>query len=150
MLAKETGLHMIKDHKPNFASNPKYRLINLEKSEIRQVSKRFIKTIDNGVRNTSDLTLWHNTNRVIKWFKANSNRCNTRFTQFDVVNFYPSISREPQLKTLNSTRTHTEINEDICIIMYARKKKPTFQYEVYPKSSFDMTTGLMTVQIYAT
>ena len=41
-LAKSNAFISLKDHKPNFSSHPKCRLINPAKSEIGEISENFI------------------------------------------------------------------------------------------------------------
>ena len=47
---KSNAFVTLKDHKENFQSNPKCRLINPAKSEISKVSKFFIEKINTKVR----------------------------------------------------------------------------------------------------
>ena len=51
--AKSNTFVTLKDHKENFQSNPKCRLINSAKSEIGKVSKFFIENINTKVRKMS-------------------------------------------------------------------------------------------------
>ena len=54
-LAEQQCFITIKDHKENFRTNPKYRLINPTKSEIGKVSKIILENINNKVRKTTKL-----------------------------------------------------------------------------------------------
>ena len=60
----------IKDHKPNFQSNTKCRLINLAKNELGLVSKEHLEKIISNVANTIKVNQWRNTATVIDWFKS--------------------------------------------------------------------------------
>ena len=51
--AKSNAFITLKNHKENFQSNPKRRLINPAKSEIGKVSKFFIENINTKVRDIS-------------------------------------------------------------------------------------------------
>ena len=53
--AKSNAFITLKDHKENFQSNPKCRLINPAKSEIGKVSKFFIENITTKVRDISSV-----------------------------------------------------------------------------------------------
>ena len=54
-LAKTNAFITLKDHKENFRSNPKCRLVNPPKSEIGNDSKLFIEKINTKVRELSSL-----------------------------------------------------------------------------------------------
>ena len=67
--AKSNAFVTLKDHKENFRSNPKCRLINLAKSELGKVSKFFLENINTKVREMLSVNQWRNTNSVITWFE---------------------------------------------------------------------------------
>ena len=48
-LAKSNAFVSLKDHKPNFSSNPKCRLINPAKSEMGKISKYFLEQLNSKV-----------------------------------------------------------------------------------------------------
>ena len=54
-LAKSNSFISLKDHKPNFSSNPKCRLINPAKSEIGKISKYFLEQLNRMVRDLSSV-----------------------------------------------------------------------------------------------
>ena len=58
-----------KDHKGNYESNPKFRLINPVKSEIRKVSKIILDDINTCIRSTTNINQWKNSASVIEWFQ---------------------------------------------------------------------------------
>ena len=53
-----------------------------------------LEKINSTIRQKNGLKQWKNTDSVIDWFKKIQNKRNKKFIQFDVVNFYPSISSE--------------------------------------------------------
>jgi len=109
----------LKDHKENFANNPKCRLINPAKSEIGLISKQHLEKIVAEVQHQTQVNQWRNTNSVIQWFSSIPQKKRCRFFQFDVVEFYPSISQELLTKSINFARKFTEINDDVYeIIMH--------------------------------
>ena len=90
----------MKDHKDNFMNNPKCRLINPTKSELGKVSKQILTKIVTALRMKTKMNSWKNTHSVIEWFEKLENKKNLVFIQFDIVEFYPSISEELLKKAL--------------------------------------------------
>ena len=84
----------LKDHKVNFQNDPKCRLINPAKSEIGIISKHYLELINSKIREKTQMNQWRNTKSVIEWFKAIKNKSKSSFIKFDIVEFYPSISKE--------------------------------------------------------
>ena len=91
------------DHKENFRSNPKRRLINPAKSEIGKANKLFIENINAKVRELPSVNQWRDSDAVIKWFKNVKNKSKSIFMQFDIEEFYPSISKDLLLKAIDYT-----------------------------------------------
>ena len=50
------------------------------------------------------------TSAVINWFRSIKNKKKCIFMQFDIEEFYPSISKELLLKALTYAETYEEIN----------------------------------------
>ena len=67
--AKSNAFISLKDHKPNFSSNPKCRLSDPAKNEIGKISKYFLQQLNNKVRDLSSVNQWQETSTVINWFK---------------------------------------------------------------------------------
>ena len=84
----------LKDQKDSFLSNPKCRLLNPAKSEIGKISKLFIENINTKVRSLCAVHQWKDTDAAINWFKNIQNKRKCIFIQFDIEEFYPSISKE--------------------------------------------------------
>ena len=89
----------LKDHKENFHTNPKVRLINPMKGDVGQISKQILEEVNKHIRKTTKLNQWICSSDPIQWFKRIENKKNKRFIQIDVVNFYPSISENLLKKT---------------------------------------------------
>ena len=71
---------------------------------------------------STNLTQWQSTGEVLRWFKDIENKHRKRFMQFDVVEFYPSISEELLKKSLDFACLHTPITEDEReIILHSRQ-----------------------------
>ena len=64
-LAKSNAFISLKDHEPNFNSNPKCRLINPAKSEIGKISKYFLEQLNSKVRDLSSVNQLQETSTVI-------------------------------------------------------------------------------------
>ena len=101
----------IKDHKPNYVNNPKFRLINPCKSELGMVSKQMLVKIISAIKSKSHFTQWKNSDSVINWFTQLKNKEKLHFIQFDVVNFYGSISQDLLENSLTFAARYTHISE---------------------------------------
>ena len=51
VMAQRNSYITLKDHKENFESNPKFRLINPSKTELGKVSKVVLDEINDNIRN---------------------------------------------------------------------------------------------------
>ena len=112
----------IKDHKANYQNNPTCRLINPSKPEIGRISQQITKRINSIVREKTGFKQWQNTGSVINWFKNIQNKSNNKFIQFDVVNFYPSISSELMEAAIEWAQNFIQISDmDKKIIMESKK-----------------------------
>jgi len=112
----------LKDHKPEFVNSPTCRLINPAKTELGKVSKQIIERIIKETKETTGVNIWRNTHEAIKWFKDIPNKVNAKFIVFDIVEFYPSISKELLVEALEFASRYTNITEtDKRIILHARK-----------------------------
>lgn len=77
--------------------------------------------INGDVRRAFKFSLWCS-KEVISWFTTNQGRSRARFTQFEVVGFYRSISKGLLIKAHSFTRNFTEISDrDMDFIRHARK-----------------------------
>ena len=93
-LRQENAFISLKDHKDNFDSHPKCRLINLSKSELGRVSKVILVDINNKIRSILKVNQWRNSSSVIEWFKSINKKPNHTFISFGIVEFYPSITED--------------------------------------------------------
>ena len=75
-------------------NNPKFRVINACKPEMGMVSKNMLSKIISTVKAKSHLLQWKNSDSVIDWFKTLQDKKRVNFIQFDVIDFYGSISKE--------------------------------------------------------
>ena len=112
----------LKDHKPTFQNNPSCRLINPSKSEIGKISKKILEKIVSEVRVKTKFNQWKNTHAVINWFKRITNKERFCFIQFDICDFYASISEDLLEQSLDFASNFINISdEDRKIIHQARK-----------------------------
>ena len=65
-MEKREAFISLKDHKENFESNPKYRLINPAKSDSGKISKSILDKIDTKVQSILNVNQWSNTQNVIE------------------------------------------------------------------------------------
>ena len=84
----------LKDHKPNFNNNPSCRLINPSKIEIGKISKQILSRVVNDIKEKTQLKLWKNTDSVINWFDSLENKESLSFIQFDICDYYGSVTKK--------------------------------------------------------
>ena len=112
----------LKDHKDNFDNAPKCRLINPAKSNIGKISKQILQKANKEVRTKLHLKQWQSTDQVLEWFDNMQNKRSKSFLQFDIEEFYPSITEDLLDKAIKWASNYTEITEDqLKIIKHARK-----------------------------
>ena len=147
-LAENPAYITLKDHKENFNINPKCRLINPTKSEIGRVSKMILEKANNEIRSALKLLQWKDPQEVISWFDKINNKKNFQFIQFDVQEFYPSITEELLRKAIIFGQEHTKINDDEIKIIYNAAQSVLYHDgEVWVKKknssnpTFDITMG---------
>ena len=99
----------LKDHKVNFQNDPKRRLINPARSEIEKISKHYLKHFNNKIREKTQMNQWRNSKCVIEWFKVIKNKGKSSFTKFDIVEFYPSISKKRLSKAIKYDQYVTKL-----------------------------------------
>ena len=135
----------VKDHKPNFQNNPTCRLINPSKPEIGKISQQITAKINSIVREKTRYKQWQNTSAVIKWFKQIENKKSKKFIQFDVVNFYPSISSELLEAAIDWARQFVNISDSEKQILLESKKSLIFlngkPWVKKGESEFDVAQG---------
>ena len=116
----------LKDHKVNFQNDPKCRLINPAKSEIGIISKHYLELINSKIREKTQMNQWRNTKSVIEWFKAIKNKSKSSFIKFDIVEFYPSISKKLLSKAIEYAQSVTTIGEKVIKTIYHARKSLLF------------------------
>ena len=112
------GFITIKDHKDNFPNSLSFRLINPSKSDLGKISKTILDKINQAIINKTKVNQWKNTSEVIKWFENITNKKHSSFINFDMENFYPSISLKLFTDAINYAKNIIDINDqELAIIM---------------------------------
>ena len=99
----------IKDHKENFNNNAKCRLINPIKPESGKVSNNIVDKMNVSTRRKADVNQWRSTKEVIRWFNNLEDKKQLSYLTFDIVDFYPSITDNPLIKTLKWAQKYHNI-----------------------------------------
>ena len=138
----------VKDHKEGYKHNPKCRLINPASNQLGKASKRILEEAVRDIRRKSGLHQWGSTGEMLKWFKRrheeDSRPSKSTLIQFDICEFYPSISEELMEKALEYAKRHTKITDDhIQIIRDCRRSILFNGGKAWTKKGkdFDITMG---------
>ena len=135
----------IKDHKNDFPARIDVRLINPAKSNIGHISKQLLDKINKAIREKLNVNQWKSTDDVIKWFDNMPNKNRKKFFQFDIINFYPSISEQLFTELLVFARQYIDISKDEeDILRNARKQILFWRGQTWTKangSDFDVSMG---------
>ena len=119
---KRDAYILFKDHKPNFINKLQTRLINPSKTELGKISKNIIQNIVTNVREASHSNLWRNSLDTIEWFRRIKNKSKASFIQFDIIDFYSSISKKILIDSINYAKEYIDITkEQFDIILACRK-----------------------------
>ena len=108
-----------------------------------KVSKTFLQRINQNLRKKLNLIQWQNTKEVLQWFLQLENKNQAKFIQFDVVDFYPSITSELLESALNFGSNHVNIQRTIIldsknVLLYSEESPWVKNGE---NSLFDITMG---------
>ena len=93
-MAKQECFTTLKNHKEDYMTNPKYRLLNPTKSQLGKISKQILQKINKTLRSKLNLNQWQNSSEAIDWFKNIQLKSLYTFTVFDIQLFYPSITEK--------------------------------------------------------
>ena len=119
----------LKDHKSNFKSNPKVRLINPAKNELGRISKNILDKISHQLRDSLRINQQKDTSEVIEQFLKIPDKNRYKFAIFDIKYFYPSISEKLLTNALNFAKEITDISREDMQIMYHDRKSLSFSNE---------------------
>ena len=97
------------------------------------------------MKEKTSLNQWKNNDSVIKWFTELKNKKNLSFIQFDICEFYPSITEKLLKEALNHAKNYTDITEEDTKIILQTKKALLFEngdpWIKKGNKSFDVTMG---------
>ena len=150
IMSRNQAFITIKDHKPNFETNTKCRLINPAKSQIGIISRQILQAMNTELRTKLKLNQWQSTQDVLTWFKGIQPKRGRAFLQCDIVEYYPSISENLLNKALSfAGRKGVLIDEkEADIIRHSRKaflfsENNKGELKTWQKTSgeFDVTMG---------
>ena len=114
--------------------------------EIGIIRKHYLELNSNKIREITKLNQWPSTKSVItEWFKAIKNKGKSYFIKFDIVEFYPSTSKELLLKTIEYAQSVITIEEKVINTIYHARNSLLFdKNNVWVKkdnSELDVTMG---------
>ena len=134
----------LKDHKPEFPAIIKCRLINPAKSNIGRISKEILDEINLKIKFQLQLQQLKNTDEALNWFKNIENKSKSLLLICDIVDFYPSISKNLVNEAIAFAETHTEITDiEKSVLLNARESLLHHDGEIWTKKNgtFDVTMG---------
>ena len=67
-----------------------------------------------------------NTQAVIPWFKSIENKRSSSFIKFDIVEFYPSITKELLTKSINYGKSITTIEGEVITTVFLTRMSLLF------------------------
>ena len=143
----DTCFVSVKDHKQNFLSTPRCRLINPAKTDLGKVSKLILEKVVQNVNGSLDYNQWRKTKDVTDWFQGliALNDTAMRFIQYDIESFYPSITESLLDRALDFAEEYCAISPaDRNIIKQAKKSILFSDDSCWVKktnSLFDITMG---------
>ena len=121
-MARKPAYMTIKDQKENFNINSKCRLIKPAESELGKVAKIIVENINKTAREKLHCNQLRNTSNIIDCLQDITDKGNCIFIQFDIEEFYPSITKHLLLKAIEHAKLYTSITQQkLEIILHARK-----------------------------
>ena len=83
-MARQESSITLKDHKEDYRTNPKYRLLNPTKSELGKIRKQILEKINKTLRSKLNLNQRQNSGEVTDRFKNIQQKSSHTFTVFDI------------------------------------------------------------------
>ena len=140
----------LKDHKNDFQNKPKCRLINPSSNQLGKASKLILETAIKEIKKKTGLNQWISTYELLKWFekrhKLNTKPQKATLVQFDICEFYPSITEELMKKALEFAKNYTDLPDEHLQIINSCRKSVLFNGgKVWSKKGrdFDITMGAL-------
>ena len=66
--------------------------------------------------------LWKDSTDISEWFRNIENKSEATFFQLDIIDFFPSISKEILIDGINNAKKYVEITDEQCQIILACRK----------------------------
>ena len=86
------------------------------------ISKAILDRVVGAIEERTSVNLWENTSTAISWFENIHRKEDCTFINFDVVDFYPSITELLLEQALDYAASLVDISDnERMIIMHARK-----------------------------
>ena len=121
------------------------RLINKTKPHRGKVSKKILESVVEKLRIKTKFNQWKNSDSVIEWFKPLNDKKKGKFIVFDIVEFYPSITKDLFLKAVNWAASIVPISKQDKDVIFSSKKSLLFHrgqaWQKRGDSNFDVTMG---------
>ena len=143
-MAPREAFVTLKDHKENFQNSTACRLINPAKSELGKISKVILEKIVKQLTEKTSVKLWRSTQSVLDWFDDLDDKRNATFINFDIVDYYPSITEKLLNEALDFAAKYVKISQlDRDTIIHAKKTLLFSDANVWSKKTgiFDVTMG---------
>ena len=138
----------IKDHKEDFPNTIKCRVINPACNNLGKVNKRVLDEINTTCREAAGVSQWKSTQDVLRWFTEihaqNPTKKRGKFVQFDICEFYPSISDKLLKDSLDYAKNHASIDEEEVDLIMACRRSILFNVGktwIKKDKNFDVTMG---------
>ena len=145
VFAESEPFVLVKDHKEGFPARVKNRLVNTAKSSVCRISQQILAKINKEVKTKTGLSQWTNTEDAIEWFKDLQSKQRLKFIKFDIVNFYPSISKKTFEKAIKFAQKFTVISKDeVELLIHCREAYLCYEGDIWAKKDnpkFDVTIG---------
>ena len=117
----------MKDHKPNFENKPTCRLISPTELELGHVSKEILNRLVQAVVGATGVNLWKSTREVLEWHHQFPGKHDGSFINFDIMEFYPSISEKLLRRAIEHARQQYAVDENEIDIIIHAKRTVTFR-----------------------
>ena len=109
---------------PAFVALKEQSNLSFKKSikELGKVSKGLVEKMNSDIIENLQLNQWRHTDAVLKWFNNITDKSNRSFIQFDIKEFYSSITEIIVNQAFKFAKQYTNINKNhLPIINYCRK-----------------------------
>ena len=98
------------------------RLLNPSKTELGRISKYIIQDIVTNVKKANHSNLWGNSYETIEWFRKIKNKSKATFMQFDIIDLYPSITKNILIDSISYAHKYVDVTKEQYEIILACRK----------------------------